>query len=46
MAFTPAESQNVVSLMSMIRTATSWLAADSSAWRISSALVTSISWAR
>ena len=39
----PAESQNVVPLMSMTTTAAPWLAADSSPWRILLALAASIS---
>ena len=43
MACTPAESQNVVPLMSMTTTAALRLTADSSPWRIRSALTASIS---
>jgi hypothetical protein len=42
-ALTPAESQNVVVLMSAISADAPWLIADSSCSRISSAIVTSIS---
>jgi hypothetical protein len=43
MAPTPAESQNVVPLMSMIKTGAPMLAADRSAWLISPAFTASIS---